>query len=60
MRNNKKIVSSSVALFPLVSKINAKMIVKIKLLKDNITQFKRNLGTDWASLKVGSWANNLA
>ena len=32
----------------------------VKLLKDNITQFKRNLGTDWASLKVGSWANNLA
>ena len=32
----------------------------VKLLKDNITQFKRSLGTDWASLKVGSWANNLA
>lgn len=32
----------------------------VKLLKDNITQFKRSLGTDWASLNVGSWANNLA
>jgi hypothetical protein len=32
----------------------------VKLLKDNITQFKRSLGNDWASLKVGSWANNLA
>ena len=31
----------------------------VKLLKNNITQFKRTLGTDWASLKVGSWANNL-
>jgi hypothetical protein len=32
----------------------------VKLLKNNITQFKKTLGTDWASLKVGSWANNLA
>ena len=32
----------------------------VKLLKTNITKFKKNLGTDWASLKVGSWANNLA
>lgn len=32
----------------------------VKLLKDNISQFKKTLGTDWASLKVGSWANNLA
>jgi hypothetical protein len=32
----------------------------VKLLKTNITQFKKTLGTDWASLKVGSWANNLA
>jgi len=31
----------------------------VKLLKNNITQFKKTLGTDWASLKVGSWANNL-
>lgn len=31
----------------------------VKLLKDNIKQFKKNLGNDWASLKVGSWANNL-
>ena len=32
----------------------------VKLLKASITQFKRSLGTDWASLNVGSWANNLA
>ena len=32
----------------------------VKLLKSSITQFKRSLGTDWASLNVGSWANNLA
>lgn len=32
----------------------------LKLLKDNIVQFKKNLGPTWASLKVGSWANNLA
>jgi len=32
----------------------------VKLLKNSITQFKKTLGTDWASLKVGSWANNLA
>lgn len=32
----------------------------VKLLKNNISQFKRSLGNDWASLKVGSWANNLA
>jgi hypothetical protein len=32
----------------------------VKLLKNNIAQFKRTLGNDWASLKVGSWANNLA
>ena len=32
----------------------------VKLLKDNIKVFKRTLGNDWASLKVGSWANNLA
>ena len=32
----------------------------VKLLKNNIAQFKKTLGTDWASLKVGSWANNLA
>lgn len=32
----------------------------IKLLKDSIGQLKKNLGKDWASLKVGSWANNLA
>jgi len=32
----------------------------IKLLKDSIGQLKKNLGRDWASLKVGSWANNLA
>ncbi|MSP69684.1 MAG: hypothetical protein EXR20_05375 [Bacteroidetes bacterium] len=32
----------------------------VKLLKNNITQFKRILGNDWLSLKVGSWANNLA
>lgn len=32
----------------------------VKLLKNNITQFKRTLGNDWLSLKVGSWANNLA
>jgi hypothetical protein len=32
----------------------------VKLLKNNISQFKKALGNDWASLKVGSWANNLA
>jgi hypothetical protein len=32
----------------------------VRLLKNSITQFKKTLGTDWASLKVGSWANNLA
>jgi hypothetical protein len=32
----------------------------IKLLRNNIAQFKKSLGNDWASLKVGSWANNLA
>jgi hypothetical protein len=32
----------------------------VKLLKNNITQFKRILGKEWLSLKVGSWANNLA
>jgi hypothetical protein len=32
----------------------------VKLLKNNITQFKKTLGNDWASLKVGSWANNIA
>jgi hypothetical protein len=33
----------------------------VKLLKNSITQLqKKSLGTDWASLKVGSWANNLA
>jgi len=32
----------------------------VKLLKNNISQFKKTLGNDWASLKVGSWANNLA
>ena len=32
----------------------------IALLADNIKQFKRTLGNDWASLNVGTWANNLA
>ena len=32
----------------------------VKLLKNNIAQFKKTLGNDWASLKVGTWANNLA
>ena len=27
------------------------------LLKDNIKDFKKSLGNDWASLNVGSWAN---
>ena len=29
----------------------------VKLLKDDIADFKRTLGNDWASLNVGSWAN---
>jgi hypothetical protein len=32
----------------------------VKLLSDSINKFKKTLGTDWASLKVGTWANNLA
>jgi len=32
----------------------------VKLLKSSITQLKKSLGSDWASLKVGSWANSLA
>ena len=32
----------------------------IALLADNIKQFKRTLGSDWASLNVGTWTNNLA
>lgn len=32
----------------------------VKLLKNSITQLKKSLGSDWASLKVGGWANNLA
>jgi hypothetical protein len=32
----------------------------VKLLKNSITQLKKSLGNDWASLKVGSWANTLA
>jgi len=32
----------------------------VKLLKSSITQLKKSLGNSWASLKVGSWANNLA
>lgn len=32
----------------------------IALLADNIKQFKRTLGGDWASLNIGTWANNLA
>ena len=32
----------------------------VRLLKDNIKQLKKSLGNDWASLKVGSWANSLA
>ncbi len=32
----------------------------IALLADNIQQFKRSLGGDWASLNVGTWTNNLA
>lgn len=32
----------------------------VKLLKNSITQLKKSLGSDWASLKVGSWANSLA
>lgn len=32
----------------------------IALLADNIKQFKKTLGGDWASLNVGSWTNNLA
>lgn len=29
----------------------------VKLLKDNIRNFRKSLGNDWASLNVGSWAN---
>jgi hypothetical protein len=32
----------------------------VKLLKNSITQLKKSLGNNWASLKVGSWANSLA
>lgn len=32
----------------------------IALLADNIKQFKKNLGNDWASLNVGKWVDNLA
>lgn len=32
----------------------------IALLADNIKEFKKTLGGDWASLNVGTWTNNLA
>ena len=32
----------------------------VKLLKHDIAIFKKQLGTDWASLKVGDWAKNIA
>jgi hypothetical protein len=32
----------------------------VKLLKHDIGVFRKQLGTDWASLKVGSWAQNMA
>ncbi len=32
----------------------------IALLADNIKQFKRTLGNDWASLNLGTWVGNLA
>lgn len=32
----------------------------VKLLSSSIVDFKKTLGPTWASLKVGSWANNLA
>lgn len=32
----------------------------ISLLADNIKQFKKTLGGDWASLNIGTWTNNLA
>jgi len=32
----------------------------IALLADNIKQFKKTLGGDWASLNIGTWTNNLA
>ena len=32
----------------------------IALLANNIKKFKKNLGNDWASLKIGKWVDNLA
>jgi hypothetical protein len=32
----------------------------IALLANNIKKFKKNLGSDWASLNIGKWVNNLA
>jgi hypothetical protein len=32
----------------------------IALLADNIKEFKKTLGGDWASLNIGTWTNNLA
>ena len=31
----------------------------IALLADNIKEFKKNLGNDWASLSLGKWVDNL-